>query len=75
MKKLIKKLRKIDASNCYAKLSAATVIINNKPNHFCGRVEYYENGTCLFTEKSVIIRLNREDALDDAENLAKLNNF
>lgn len=71
MKKLIKK----DAKNCYAKLSTITIYINNEINHYSGKVDYYENSIKLFTEKSVIIRLNKEDALDDAKNLAKLNNF
>lgn len=75
MKTLIKRLRKKDAKNCYAKLSAITIYINNGINHYSGKVDYYENGIKLFTEKSVIIRMHLNDALDDAENLAKLNNF
>jgi hypothetical protein len=71
MKKLIKK----DNKNCYAKLSTITIYINNEINHYSGKVDYYENGTKLFTEKSVIIRMHLNDAIDDAENLAKQNGF
>jgi len=71
-----KNLVKPDAKNCIAKLSVNRVFIDNdSKDYWIGIVAYYESSMRLFTQKSKTIRLTEDDALQDAETLAKENGF
>ncbi len=72
----MKLLTKKDDPKCIAQLLALRVFQENDNNdYFVGKVNYVENSIRLFSQTSEIVRINYDDAIQDAENMASDNGF
>lgn len=52
-------------------MTTGTISILNGPLGFMGKLSVYENGRYLWSEGAQIHRLTKEDAIQDAKNMAK----
>jgi hypothetical protein len=70
-----KTLVKSDATNCKAVLKATSVVEENGYSFYLGVVSFKESEKTLFTLNSQIFRLNEDDAIEDARQIALDNGF